>query len=153
MRNSIKFEPITARKIPDCEIFFNKISLFQSTNGIHEFLNKNRQYNSDVLYDPRCYTSVFGNRIAVKNSDSGNYEIMYRDKQSRGFYKNPFTLKNNEYGRIVYNDRYASFGSDLYYELHIINFLNCDKSKYREKIFFRKIPDYEYKDMKYFRYC
>ena len=111
------------------------------------------QYNSDVLYNPKCYNSVFGNRIAVKNSDSGNYEIMYRDKQSRGFYKNPFTLKNNEYGRIVYNDRYASFGSDLYYELHIINFLNCDKSKYREKIFFRKVPDYEYKDMKYLRYC
>ncbi len=154
VRNSVKFAPIVIDKIPDCEVLFNRIMLFQDTDGLHEHFNKIRHYNENVLYNPRCYTSPFGDRTAVKKSDDGNYEIMYRNGKSRGYYKSPFTLKNNEYGRIVYNDRYVEYDSgQWYYKLHTINFINCDKSKYREKIFFRKIPDYEYKNMQYLRYC
>ncbi|MDE5620605.1 MAG: hypothetical protein K2I80_08860 [Ruminococcus sp.] len=154
VRNSVKFAPVYVDKVSDCEVLFNRIMLFQDTDGLHERLNKIRQHNNDILYNPRCYTSPFGNRIAVKRSDYGNYEIMYRSGKSRGYYKSPFTLKNNEYGRIIYNDRYVEFDSrQWYYELHTINFINCDKSKYKEKIFFRKVPDYEYKDMQYLRYC
>ena len=151
-RNSIKFMPIAVDRISDCEVLFNRITLFQDTDGLCEHFNKVRQYDNSILYNPKCYTSPFGNRIAVKKSDDGSYEIMYRS--SKCYYKSPFTLKNNEYGRIIYNDRYVEFDSgQWYYELHTINFINCDKLKYREKMFFRKVPDYEHKDMQYLRYC
>jgi len=64
-----------------------------------------------------------------------------------------FTLKPNEYGRIIYNERFVDRDEKWYYILNTINFLNCNKSKYREKMFFRKVSDYEYKNMQYLRYC
>lgn len=154
VRNSIKFAPVKIKKFSDCEVIFNRIMLFQDTDGLYESFNKIRQYSDNVLYNPRCYTSPFDNRIAIKKSGDGIYEIMYRDGKSKGYFKIPFALKNGEYGRIIYNDRYVEFDTGKwYYEIHIINFINCDKSKFREKIFFRKNPDYEYKNMQYLKYC
>ena len=153
-RNSIKFMPIAVDKISDCEVIFNEVTLFQDKDGLHTYYDKIRQCNENILYSPRCYTSPFGNRIAVKKSDDGNYEVRYRSDWSKVYYKSPFTLKKDEYGRIIYNNRNVEFDSgEWYYKLHTINFINCDKSKYREKMFFRKVPDYEYKDMQYLRYC
>ncbi|MDE5770313.1 MAG: hypothetical protein K2I06_01600 [Ruminococcus sp.] len=154
VRNSIKFAPIAIEKISDCEVLFNMVMLSQNKEGLYENYNKIRQHNENVLYNPRCYNSPFGNRIAVKKSYDGNYEIMYRNGKSRGYYKSLFTLKTGEYGRIIYNDRYVEYDSGRwYYKIHTINFINCDKTKYREKMFFRKVPDYEYKNMQYLRYC
>ncbi|MCM1505941.1 MAG: hypothetical protein NC177_02245 [Ruminococcus flavefaciens] len=155
-RNAIKFAPVKIEKVPDCEVLFNQIMLFQNTDELHKYSNTTRKCNSDdpSLYNPQCYNFLpFDNRISIKKSDR-NYEIIYRDGKSKGYFKSPFTLKNNEYGRIIYNNRYVSSDTGKwYYELHTLNFINCDKSKYRKKMFFRKVPDYEYKNMQYLRYC
>lgn len=155
IRQSEKFRPMNLKNSEvDGKIIFNDIMLFQDTDGLYEDYNKIRQYNDEAFYNPRCYYSPFGERIAVKESDGGSYEIMYKNKTSHGYYKNPFTLKNNEYGRIIYNERnIGEYTGIWYYYLIAYNFINCDKSGIREKMFFRKSPDYEYKDMKYLRYC
>ena len=65
-----------------------------------------------------------------------------------------FILTPDTYGRILYNDRIVMHHTETwYYRMHTLNFINCDRNKYREKIFYRKVPDYEYKNMQYLKYC
>ncbi|MDE5834652.1 MAG: hypothetical protein K2H26_03930 [Ruminococcus sp.] len=65
-----------------------------------------------------------------------------------------FILTPDTYGRILYNDRVVTNHTEIwYYRIHTLNFINCDRSKFREKIFFKKTPDYEYKNMQYLKYC
>ena len=65
-----------------------------------------------------------------------------------------FILTPDTYGRILYNDRIVIHHTEIwYYRIHTLNFINCDRNKFREKMFFRKVPDYEYKNMQYLKYC
>lgn len=65
-----------------------------------------------------------------------------------------FILTPDTYGRILYNDRIVMHHTEMwYYRIHTINFISCDRNKFREKMFFRKVPDYEYKNMQYMKYC
>ena len=155
MREAEKFRSFNVKDSDiESEIFLNKIMLSQDTDGLYENYNKIRQYNDEAFYNPRCYNSLFGERIAVKKSDDESYEILYKAKNSHGYYKKTFNLKNNEYGRIIYNERnIGEYTGIWYYYLNTYNFIKCDKSEIREKMFFRKKADYEYKDMIYLRYC
>lgn len=155
IRKAEKFRPVNLKNPEEYgEIILNNIMLFQNTDGLYEYYNRIRQYDEEAFYNPKCYNSPLGERIAVKKSDNGSYEIMYRNKVSNGYYKSAFVLKNNEYGRIIYNERSVGYDSGIwYYSLVTYNFINGNKSGTREKMFFKKVSDYEYKDMKYLRYC
>lgn len=155
IRKTEKFRSLNLNNFEaDREILFNDIMMFQDADGLYEDYNRTRQYNEEAFYNLKCYYSPLGTRIAVKKFDNGSYKVMYKDKNSHGYYKNPFTLKNNEYGRIIYNEReIGEYTGIWYYFLVTYNFVSCDKSGIREKMFFRKVPDYEYKDMQYLRYC
>ncbi len=182
VRNSIKFAPITIEKVPDCEVLLQKVPLYQGVDGIRKYEVSFEEYgeeifnsdNLDPVYNYR--TLLRNNRIFKVNDDykirfcDDRYYTRYNAFKRRGhneeFMNNnshfsytdiinetAFILRPDEYGRIIYNERNVTLDEDWYYTLYVVNFINCDKSKYREKMFFRKVPDYEYKNMQYLRYC
>ena len=59
-----------------------------------------------------------------------------------------FVLRKNQYGRIIYNNRYVDPDNQHWtYGRHIYNIINCDISECKEKMFFRKDPDHEYRQL------
>ncbi|MDE5770312.1 MAG: hypothetical protein K2I06_01595 [Ruminococcus sp.] len=182
VRNSLRFAPIVTDKIPDCEVLYQKIFYRQYAGGMEKYHDKIKTFGKEIFTagnrDLLCgYEKLIHHTRIFREDD--RYKIMFcndsyycfnghkRRGHNEGFFdksspfchrdlinETAFTLKTDEYGRIIYNDRYVEYDSgQWYYGLHTINFINCDKSKYREKMFFRKIPDYEYKNMQYLRYC
>lgn len=149
-RNAIKFYPVKffKKEIND-EILFDTIHLYQDIDGLQYRYEKCKQFKSEKLYGGNFKRSPFGYNIAVK--PVGNeYEVHFWG----GFDKTVFTLKNGNYGRVVFNERrtYCDSG-EWYYQLLVFNFVCCEKEKFREKIFYNKNPNYEYNGMKYLRYC
>ena len=109
-------------------------------------------------YGRSGYTKLYGSEIfekqnwcnlpvdkvvkVVKHEDE--YEFIYRS-----YNKKAFTLKKGEYGRVMYNYRRTDRESRSWiYTLCIINYINEDSERFREKIFCRKVPDREFTDMK-----
>ena len=137
-RRSVRFCPVKFDGKLDGEILFH-----------NDYTGKVKIYGEDAFSTEKLNDVRFGNRIAVKK-DGENYSVMYRDGYSR--YNSKFVLENNQYGRIVFNERIAY--EDIWvYEINIYNFIHADRSAFREKIFYRKTADCEFKDMKYLRYC
>ncbi|MBR1527806.1 MAG: hypothetical protein IJ642_00720 [Oscillospiraceae bacterium] len=91
-------------------------------------------------------------RAFVHKQDE-NYQIFYSDRPALPFSKPVFTLAKNQYGRIIYNERYVTYDSEWYYTRTILNFLHADSSAYKTKLFFRKEPDFLFQDLKWLRYC
>ena len=59
-----------------------------------------------------------------------------------------FVLKDGDYGRIIYNNRYVSTETGIWcYERGVYNIISCEKAAFREKMFYRKKPDFEYTSM------
>ena len=152
VRNSLKFVPIDTNVIrPDCEVFYQYKSFIQSTDGINKWRECYSRFGEEI-FGEEIY--IFGKRTDWRSanihilSDSENYKIMFYDE----VYKTVFTLSPNQYGRIQYNERFVTDYA-WYYRIHTLNFISCDRNKFREKMFFKKIPDYEYKNMQYLRYC
>lgn len=181
VRNSIRFEPIVIEKVPDCEVLCQRVGMHQGVDGIKKYTSF-KEYGEEIFtvdnIDPcrNYYRFIKDIRILKIN---GDYKIRFCDDRSftrhnafkrhghnESFTDNNspfcytdiinetvFNLKSDEYGRIIYNARHVTMDEQWYYILYVVNFINCDRSKYREKMFFRKNPDYEYKNMQYLRYC
>lgn len=152
-RKAVKFLPVEFDKsdISD-EIFFNRIGLFQSPNGISERRNKTRILGEKALFTGKFAPDCFGERVFVKRAENG-YEILYTDKKQRGYIKSKFTLTEGKSGRIVYNDRSSDWECPVWnYYLVTFNFVCADKSEFKPKIFFRKDTDFTFNDMKELRY-
>lgn len=89
-----------------------------------------------------CPTKRRGHNEAYNNADS----IFYHRNSLN---ETAFILNKNQYGRIIYNNRYVDPDNQhWYYGWHIYNIINCDISECKEKMFFVKNPDYEYKQLK-----
>ncbi|MCM1505939.1 MAG: hypothetical protein NC177_02235 [Ruminococcus flavefaciens] len=181
-RNAIKFAPIKIEKVPDCEVLYQGVGMFQNTDGIKKYNPVFEEYgeeifNADKLDPVYNYIKLLQNNRIIKVGDT--YKIRFCDDRYFTRYnafkryghnedflndnspfcyndiinETAFNLKPDEYGRIIYNERHITLDEEWYYVMYVVNFINCDKSKYREKMFFRKVPDYEYKNMQYLRYC
>lgn len=88
-----------------------------------------------------CPTKRRGHNEAFNNVNSIYY---HRDR----LYETAFTLEKNLYGRIIYNNRYVNPDSQMwYYGWHIYNIISCDMGECNEKMFFKKEPDYEYRQL------
>ena len=88
-----------------------------------------------------CPTKRRGHNEAFHNPNSIFY---HRDKLN----EMAFILKKNQYGRILYNNRYVDPDSqNWYYGWHVYNIINCDLSERKEKMFFVKNPDFTYKQL------
>ena len=109
-------------------------------------------------YEKNGYTKLYGREIfenqnwcnlpvdkvvkVVKHDDE--YELVYRS-----YNKKMFTLKKGEYGRVMYNYRRTDRETRSWiFTICVINYINDDRDKFREKIFYRKDPDHEFTDMK-----
>lgn len=59
-----------------------------------------------------------------------------------------FVLGKDQYGRIIFNNRYVDPDTQRWsYGWHIYNIISCDIAECKEKMFFRKEPDYEYRQL------
>ena len=88
-----------------------------------------------------CTTNRHGHNEAFNDENS----IFY---QRNHLYETAFILEENQYGRIIYNNRYVDVDSQRrYYGWHVYNIINCDISVCKEKMFFIKNPDYEYRQL------
>lgn len=179
IRNSIKFRPIQIEDMSnlDCKVLFQSILLYQSENGLNEVCNKIIPYNDKIFnYGKKDsfwrFHHIFENMRIIPQQN--NFKIIfcedkfgsikrrghnetYFDKSTYFQYtdilnETAFILKSNEYGRITFNNRYVEHDTGKwFYTLHTYNIINCDKSKFREKMFFKKNPDYEYSNLKYLK--
>ncbi len=163
----------------DCNVFLQSLVYSQDLNGIKLDYEKFKKFNNEIFTlgtrdKYRNYHHLIPNIRILKENNI--YRIMFCDDdfsfsaiQRRGHNedylncKSPFCytdiinetafrLAPEEYGRIIFNNRYTYHDCGIwYYGRHIYNFISCDKSDYREKMFFRKNPDYIYKNLKYLR--
>ena len=63
-------------------------------------------------------------------------------------YETAFVLGKNQYGRIIFNNRYVEPDTQRWlYGWHVYNIINCDFADRHEKMFFEKNPDYVYKQL------
>ncbi|MCM1505940.1 MAG: hypothetical protein NC177_02240 [Ruminococcus flavefaciens] len=168
---------------PDCEVFYQRSMFRQSPDGIQLWNEDYRKFNGGIFTSgSRDRMENLRNLIRNIRifQEDGNYKIMFCDDyfhercniskrrgSNEGYWDNnspfsytdvvnqtAFILKPDEYGRIMYNDRTVMHHTEIwYYCIHTVNFVNCDKSKFREKMFFKKVLDYEYKNMQYLKYC
>ncbi|MDE6678908.1 MAG: hypothetical protein K2K02_07690 [Ruminococcus sp.] len=168
---------------PDCDVFYQYSALEQSPDGIQKTWEYHKRLGEEIFTagsrdSLKNYRNLIHNIRIFKENE--NYKIMFCDDHfyerfntskrrghNEGYWDNnspfsytdvinqtAFILSPNQYGRLQYNDRVVTHNSEIwYYRMHTLNFINCDRSKFREKIFFRKTPDYEYKNMQYLRYC
>lgn len=88
-----------------------------------------------------CPTKHYGHNEAFNNEKSIFYHKNCLNETA-------FILHKNQYGRIIFNNRYVNPDSQQwYYGWHIYNIINCDISECSEKMFFEKHPDHEYKKL------
>ena len=151
-RKSIRFWELPSVDLEENEVFLHRVRLCQNKINIRCCRNTIKSYGTEVLYDGHFNNSPFSGRIAVAKSDD-SYQIKYCGKHDLGFYSTKMTIGKNKYGRVIFNkrDTYAYSGI-WYYEINIYNFINAEYSAYKKKMFFKKEPDYEFKDMKWLRY-
>lgn len=133
----------------------NYRNLIQNIRIFKEDKNYKIMFCDDHFFDRNdCF---YDNRLSTPKRHGRNE--CYWDNNSPFSYtdvinETAFTLNPNQYGRVQYNDRYVMRYTEIWhYRMHTLNFINCDEDKFREKMFFRKVPDYEYKNMQYLRYC
>ena len=151
-RNSVRFWELPEKHPEENEIFLHSIFMTQTPEKIACHMNYLNSYGTEGFYGGGFNNTPFSGRIAViKENDT--FRVQYCDKKSLGFYTTRFLLKPNEYGRIIFNERGAyDYTGIWYYDLTIYNFINANFSKYRQNLFFRKVPDYEFHDLQTLRY-
>lgn len=171
---------INSSKMFDCEVLLQSLAYWQKTDGLKLYGEKFKKFGNEIFTEGKRdtfwnYHNLIPN-IRISKEDN-IYKIMfcdenfysscpkrhghnesYTDKKSPfsytdRIYETAFRLHKNEYGRIVFNERIVEHDTGIwYYGLHTCNIINCEKPDFREKMFFRKVPDYEYKSLKYLRY-
>ena len=132
----------------DAEALVDTVKEFQTPAGFFGAGRSTKTYGSEIFGNKDWYNLPADNVVKVVRQDDG-YRLIYRS-----YDKNICTLRKNEYARIMYNYRYVERETGQWtYNVCIMNYLNADREKFREKIFYRKTPDYEFKDMQYMHYC
>lgn len=177
MRTSKKFDilHLDSNLNLNGEVLLQQLSYMQGIEGMRLQGEYFKTYNTEIFGLGRKYTKQkYINNIRIIKNDDNSYTINYCDDGYRQFkeyghnqdfndhdtpfYRSyiinetAFKIYPNEYGRITYNGRYMYHNCGIwYYGLHNYNIINCDKSKFREKMFFKKNPNYEYSNLKYLR--
>ena len=148
----MKFFPVKFEiKDKNAEALVNIVNVYQGTEKIYYFGCRTKTYGQDIFENNKNnkWYNIPVDSVVKVVKDNDNYEMIYRS-----YNKKLFTLKKGQYGRIICNYRIAECDTGRWiYRFCILNYINADRENFREKIFFRKVPDYEFKDLKYMRYC
>lgn len=178
LRNGDLFRKIDVTKIKECEVFVQFLSLRYDDGGVSQakpYSEIYKDYGKSIFTEgTKDRYSNYNKLLKFIRlfKDEDNYKIMFCDEnvewcptKRRGhneafnnvnsiFYhrdklnETAFILGKNQYGRIIYNNRYVNPDSQMwYYGWHIYNIINCDISECKEKMFFEKNPDFEYRQL------
>ena len=166
------------RIVPDSEVLMHSVNMRQYDSRMIVRKEQIQQFGKEVLgegtrSDPWYHRNLFENIRIFRDEDE--YRIMFCDdsyysvfSRSRRHGRNEaynkkgspfrysdrlnetaFCLGRNEYGRIYFNNRYVHLNTrEQTYVRYIYNIINCDRDRFREKMFFCKAPDHEYRNMK-----
>ncbi|MGN0605287.1 MAG: hypothetical protein ACI4JM_02075 [Oscillospiraceae bacterium] len=173
-----KFYPkeINSDTMLDCEVLWQSLIYCQAVDGLKLYDEKFKKFGNEIFTEGKYdtfsnYHNLIHNTRIFKEDDI--YKIMFCDenfcssrpklhghnesylkkqspfKYANRIYETAFRLYKNEYGRIIFNERIVEHDTGIWcYGLHTYNIISCDKSDFKEKMFFRKNPDYEYKQLK-----
>lgn len=145
VRQSVRFWELPQTAPAEHEIFFHRVLLKQNPDGLHCLQNTLKSYGS-------LHASPFSERLSVVQ-DADSFQIQYGGRHPNGVYKTIMILRPGEYGRIRFNERgMYLYDGVWYYDLTIFNLVNAPYSDYRQKLFFRKVPDYTFQDMQRLSY-
>ena len=178
LRNGDLFRKIDVTKIKECEVFVQFLSLRYDDGGVSQakpYSEIYKDYGKSIFTEgTKDRYSNYNKLLKFIRifKDEDNYKIMFCDEnvewcptKRRGhneafnnvnsiFYhrdklnETAFILGKNQYGRIIYNNKYVNPDSQMwYYGWHIYNIINCDISECKEKMFFEKNPDFEYRQL------
>lgn len=171
---------INQSKMLDCEVLLQSLEYLQKTDGIKLEYETFKKFNNEI-FNAGTRNTYWNYHHLIPNvrmfKEDNIFKIMFCDEDfysdcpkrhghneeymnkkspfsyTDRIYETAFRLHKNEYGRIVFNKRIVEYETGIWrYGLHTYNFINCDKSDFREKMFYKKNPDYEYKNMQYLRY-
>lgn len=151
-RRAVRFWALPQVCPEENEIFFQKVFLRQDQNSIECCHNALKSYGTEGFYDGGFNHTPFSRSLAVIK-EGGAFRVKHCGKRDLGFYGTKMLLRTGEYGRILLNERGCYEDTGIwYYDLITYNFVNAPYTDYRQKLFFRKVPDHEFRDMKYLRY-
>lgn len=167
-------------KMLDCEVLFQSVSFRHHQDKLIKYPAERFIQYGDEIFTEGKKDSFYNAHHLLHNlrifKENDNYKVMFCDdgcflnrSKRRGhneaFHKKSspfihadklnetaFLLKQGEYGRIIFNNRFINPDTgEWYYEHCVYNLISCDKSEFREKMFYRKNPDHEYKNLIYLR--
>lgn len=160
----------------DCEVFLQTEKLFQYPDRFHSSMSYCRQFGEEIFTEgSRSFDKNFHELIEFIRifKEENGYKIMFCDDSSyysvkrqghnesyndihspmsytNRLYETAFFLKDGEYGRIIFNNRFVEHDTGKWvYIRTVYNCLNCDRAAFREKMFFRKKPDFEYTSLEH----
>ncbi|MBP7186427.1 MAG: hypothetical protein KBA55_06660 [Ruminococcus sp.] len=161
----------------DCEVLVQYEGFWQYPAQMHHNSTRFRQFGEEIFTEGsrdsyKNMRSMIGHlRLSkedgayrVRFCDEGYYSFScpsrrrghnesYNEKGSPFSYQDrlnetAFVLKDGDYGRIIFNNRYVSTETGIWcYERGVYNIINCNKAAFREKMFYRKKPDFEYTNL------
>ena len=105
--------------------------------------NGNTKVYGREIFENQNWCNLPVDKVVKVVRHENEYELVYRS-----YNKKMFTLKKGEYGRVMYNYRRTDRETRSWiYTVCIINYINDDRDRFREKMFFCKNPDHEYRNM------
>ncbi len=160
----------------DCEVFLQTEMFHQYPDRMQNDASYYRQFGEEIFTEgSRSFDKNFHELIEFIRifKEENGYKIMFCDDSSyysvkrqghnelyndihspmsytNRLYETAFFLKDGEYGRIIFNNRFVEHDTGKWvYIRTVYNCLNCDRAAFREKMFFRKKPDFEYTSLEH----
>lgn len=164
--------------VPDCEVFMHSLNMRQYEHRMIVRKEQVCRMGKEVFGEgtrsaPWYHKGIFENIRIFREEDSyrimfcddfhyGNFSRTKRHGRNEAYNKKgspfryadrlnetAFRLGTNQYGRIIFNNRFVHPTSrNQIYVRYIYNIINCDRDRFREKMFLCKKPDFEYKNLK-----
>ena len=168
-------EPLKENML-DCEVLVQYENFWQYPMKLHSYGTKLQQFGDEILgsSDDGSIQGTLSNIRLFK--DEADYRVAFCDDGSflchskrkghneeytvphtpfankNKINKTVFRLSDGDYGRIIYNNRYIDHDTGKWiYTRNVYNIVCCNKAAFREKMFYRKKPDFEYTNLLYLR--
>ena len=162
-------------KMTDCEVLVQHEEFWQYPAQMHHRDTRFRQFGEEIFTEGKK-DSFYNWHHLLENirlfKEDNSYRVMFCDDggflcrsrrrgQNEAYFKphspfahqdklniTAFTLSDGDYGRITYNNRYIDPDTGKWiYARNVYNIVCCEKAAFREKMFYRKKPDYEYTNL------
>ena len=145
-RNMHFFALLCDKPSEDTEVLVDSRIVEQNSRFVNGKPFSTRTYDREIFDNESGYNLPVDNVVRVVKHEDG-YDFFYKSHN-----KKAFTLKEGQYGRVMYNYRRIDRDTRRWVYIEcILNYFCADRSKFKEKLFFRKKPDYEFRDMRSLR--